>query len=205
MKKGIISFAIAAGIALFAVGCADKTPASSVTCSGRVKTETRAVNLKYGGVKATDGIKVVISDRVKNIEVKCDKRVQDYVNLAVEKNVLNIEYGQIDIIGDPQTEVTVPASPELCYIYGVSGAHISTETPVSAEEVSIRATSGAVLDIQIDAQKCRVDINNEAVLTLSGKAGHCHVDAATGAVFNGKELDVRNFSSRTAGQAFINR
>lgn len=205
MKKSIISFAIAAGIALFAVGCADKTPASSVTCSGRVKTETRAVNLKYGGVKATDGIKVVISDRVKNIEVKCDKRVQDYVNLAVEKNVLNIEYGQIDIIGDPQTEVTVPASPELCYIYGVLGAHISTETPVSAEEVSIRGTSGAVLDIEIDAQKCRVDINNEAVLTLSGKAGHCHVDAATGAVFNGTELDVRNFSSRTAGQAVINR
>ena len=199
MKKSIVSFAIAASIALFAVGCADKTPASSVTCSGRVKTETRAVNLKYSGVKATAGIKVVISDRVKNIEVKCDKRVQDYVNLTVEKNVLNIEYGQIDIIGNPQTEVTVPASP------GVSGAHISTETPVSAEEVSIRGTSGAVLDIKIDAQKCRVDINNEAVLTLSGKAVHRHVDAATGAVFNGKELDVRNFSSRTAGQAVINR
>ena len=62
-----------------------------------------------------------------------------------------------------------------------------------------------MLDIKIDAQKCRVDINNEAVLTLSGKAVHCHVDAATGAVFNGKELDVRNFSSRTAGQAVINR
>ena len=196
---------VAAGIAFGTVGCADKGPVTKVECSGRMKTETRIVDLKYNGIRATDSIEVIISDKVKNIVVECDKRMLDYVNIAVEKNVLNIGYAELDIVGDPKTKVMIPASPDIYYIYGMNGARISTQTPVAAAEVSIRGTSAAVLDIRIDADKCRVDINNRAVLTLSGKAYECHVEAATDAVFNGKELESDNFSSRTVGQAVINR
>lgn len=205
MKRGFLSFLVTAVLVSFAAGCTDKGPAEQVECSGRVKTATHAIERQYSGIKVSDSIKVTVTDRVKHVTVSCDKRVLPYVILAVKNNVLNIGYEEIDIIGDPQTEILVPASAELCYIYGIASARISTEVPVAAEEVSVRGTSNAVLDITVDTRKCRVDINNGATLTLSGKAYDCHVEAATGAVFNGEKLDAENFSSLSNGKTAINR
>lgn len=129
-----------------------------------MKTVTHAIERQYSGIKVSDSIKVTVTDRVKHVTVSCDKRVLPYVILAVKNNVLNIEYEEIDIIGNPQTEILVPASAELCYIYGISSARISTEVPVAAKEVSVRGTSNAVLDITVDTRKCRVDINSGAIL-----------------------------------------
>lgn len=205
MKRDIVLFLIIASAAFFLSGCAERKPVGEIECSGRLKTRKIELDGSFLGIKAEDGIKVIVSEDTKELTVRCDKRVQRYVIATIDRKVLNIRYAHITINGDPQTEVIVPMTPDLYYIYGMAGATIDVLPTMTAKEITFRATADAVINADVSTHDCIVDINKGAVLNISGKTYKCKIDAASGAVFNGENLDAKIFSAQSIGGATINR
>lgn len=68
-------------------------------------------------------------------------------------------------------------------------AEVKFAEPLTGDQISLKATGGAVINIQVEASAVKASLNNGGRIEISGKANMQEVDASIGGKYNAYEFE----------------
>ncbi|WP_149303461.1 head GIN domain-containing protein [Pareuzebyella sediminis] len=154
--------------------------------NGHIITETRNVKEDFQSVVASEGIAVYVTqaDAFK-IEVEADENIIDLIGTDIKNGKLRIHAREN--IGNATKNVYVHL-PEISALSGSSGAHLKTESRITASNLDIEGSSGSLINIELTTERLKVDTSSGANLSISGNADHITMQASSGSNINAKAL-----------------
>jgi hypothetical protein len=160
----------------------------SVSGNGNVTKETRKVE-SFDGIKASAGINVFLfqGDEEK-VVVEADENLHDCIKTEVKGSTLHC-YIDGNIHFSKKMIVYVNYKM-LNKINASSGSDVSGETLLKTETLSLGASSGADLKLEVEAQTVSCDVSSGSDAVIKGKAQHFQGSASSGADIKADELTV---------------
>jgi len=77
---------------------------------------------------------------------------------------------------------------DLEYLDASAGASVGGEETIQSDEMSVDASSGASIRIDLECSTLDVDVSSGASLRLAGNTGNQKVDVSSGASYNGVDM-----------------
>ena len=143
----------------------------------------------FSGITVSTGIDVFISQgNTNSITVEADENLHDIIITEVNNGVLKI-YSDKNIWKAKARKVHVTLE-NLTLLKATSGSDVHSETIITTNEISITATSGADINIEIDAQSIATSATSGADIKVYGTAIN-HASNAT----SGSAIDAHNLKS----------
>lgn len=174
---------------------------SSIKGDGHVKSENREIG-EFDKVDVSNGLDVVlIPDNRAFLLVEADHNLHDHIITEISGKKLEI-YADKRIRWAESKKVYVHYL-ELEEIQSSSGAHISNENLLKGQHVEIRASSGSVQNLQIDATELDSKCSSGAKVFLSGLCKKADIKASSGAHFKGKNLSTTSCNADVSSGAHI--
>lgn len=176
---------------------------------GTTRAENTASTLQIKnlrGVEAHTGFTVSLSQGDKaHAVVTVDSRLQPYLRTEVDDGVLTLVLDNVPVELQGKNllrkaEVTV-TSLEVLRTH--SGARITGEGALSADEADITAHSGGHIDISISAKDVDISVHSGAKATVSGTAQRLEAKAHSGASADLAGLKAQNVSASAHSGARI--
>ncbi len=154
--------------------------------NGNVLSETREVKQDFTSINASEGLNVYVTQADEfSIKIEADENIIDLIGTDIQGNTLKIH--AIKNIGRATKNVYV-SLPSISSLKSSSGAQLQTETEITATELTLDASSGALLSTKIEVENIAVDASSGANITLTGTAKKSTVDASSGANINASDL-----------------
>lgn len=154
--------------------------------NGVVVEETREITDEFTMVSASEGIDVYINQGSDfNISVEADENIMDLIGTDIKNGKLKIH--AIENIGRATKKAYVTL-PNVTGLYASSGSHLTAENKITSEKLEIDASSGALLDADVDVTDMEIDASSGANITLSGTAKEVYVDGSSGANIKASDL-----------------
>jgi hypothetical protein len=161
----------------------------------------------FHGVKVSTGIHLVLTQGSSEAVAVSAPNEEDRsrIKTIVENGVLKIYYdynmGKL-IRGKISKKLKAYVSiVNVNLLSASSGAILETEGEIKAQDLSLRATSGAILKGTIKAGSVDVDQSSGAIVQLSGAADDLDVHGSSGSVFQGYDLAVNACNAATSSGA----
>lgn len=152
-----------------------------ITKNRNISSDFDALHVSYGiDVKLTMGATT-------SLKLEADENLHDIIRTEVEDGVLRI-YAEKNIYSSKKRTVYLTAT-ELNEIKVTSGANVSTENTIKAEELTVSSTSGANVKLNLDVNEVSCSSTSGSNARLSGKANKLIVSATSGANIKAKGLE----------------
>ncbi|GJM32144.1 MAG: hypothetical protein DHS20C18_11450 [Saprospiraceae bacterium] len=129
---------------------------------------------------------------------------EDDVNVFVKKDVLKLQL--LKSIFDRDEKVTIRITyTNLRAIKANAGARLYSDEPITGDKLAVKATSGAVVDLDLDLNALDASVTEGGILKLAGSVNNQTVSAGTGGQYNGIDLECTRTYVRasTGGQATV--
>jgi hypothetical protein len=158
--------------------------------NGDVITEKRRAG-EFDRIKASRAVDVIIRQgRQEEITVKADENLTEHI-------ITEIRDGQLEIYLDEniykasakQVYVTVK---ELNSLDVSSAADLKSEGLIYADEFHVEASSGADVELEIEAKNLHCEASSGADVDLSGWAGFLEAKASSGSDVDAEDLEAEN-------------
>ncbi|WP_299012714.1 head GIN domain-containing protein [uncultured Polaribacter sp.] len=176
---------------------------NAVNGNRNVITKERRVNEKFTAIKVSAGIEVYLSQESKTIiSLEADENLHDLIITSVEDGILKI-YSEKSIWSAKAKKVFV-AMPELDNVKATSGSAVFTESTLKTEQISIYATSGAEIQMDLDAHSIITKSTSGASIKISGATIRHNAKATSGASINAYKLKSDSVSAKATSGASIN-
>lgn len=154
--------------------------------NGVVVEQTREITEEFSVVSASEGIDVFVTQGSDfDISVEADENIMDLIGTDIKNGKLKIH--AIENIGRATKKVYVTL-PNVSGLHASSGAHLTAENMIQSEKLEVDASSGAMLDAQVNVTDMEIDASSGANITLSGSAKEVYVDGSSGANIKANEL-----------------
>ena len=192
MKKVIvISFALLTGL----VGYAQKVKPSS-----NVINEPRTV-LNFSQLVVSNGIEVVVvTTGSEKVEIQAPDNVIQYVEVVVEKEVLNVRFRKgFKLNGNATIKVTVNVK-SLTKISASDKSKIVLENALSADKLDV-VLSNASLSGQVAAKKMSISLEKAAKADLLGTCDDLKMSVAGASSFGSTSFTAKEVSAKLSGQS----
>ncbi len=174
---------------------------TGISGNGNVVTEERDITENFTEVLASEGIQVYVTQADEfEISVEADENVMDLIGTDIRNGKLKIH--AIENIGRATKKVYV-SLPDVTALKGSSGSHLTTESTIKADILEVDASSGALMDLDIDANEADIEAGSGANVTMSGTAGKAYVDGGSGANINAKGLIAKSCNAEASSGANI--
>lgn len=139
----------------------------------------------YNALVAQHGINVTLTKRpLKEIVIKADKSMIDFVKVTCEKGTLSVgidsKYRNI-IKGRSSVEITVPLNSRLQTINAMSAADVRSELPIKGEHVTFQASSSARIVAAAQCTEFNGQASSSADLVIAVEAAQCSISATSAA------------------------
>ncbi len=156
---------------------------------------SRALNASFSAISVTDGIELYLSASTEeSLAVSySDEKYARYFKTEVENGTLKIYYDHnaINYSDNNRRKLKAYVSfKTLDKLTASGGAHVKIPVAISVNDLSIRFSSGAVLDAAINGNSLSVEQNSGAQVSVTGKAGKINVEVSSGAIFKGFDFAV---------------
>ncbi|MEN1785154.1 MAG: head GIN domain-containing protein, partial [Bacteroidota bacterium] len=183
--------AIAALLALFASSCAfDLSFGNGPRGNGEIVEEAREVTEDFTEVHAAEGMDVFVTQGTNfSINVEADENIIDLIGTDVRNGKLKIH--AIENIGRATKKIYV-SLPEIAALTSSSGADLVVEQAITAEKITLSASSGSDLSVEITADEVVADASSGADIDLSGSTNALQVAASSGS-----DIDARRLLAQT--------
>ena len=159
--------------------------------NGNVVSETRNVS-SFDKISATSGIDVIFETGSQSVEVTTDENLLEYIVTEVKNSELIIKRkNKINIKKATKQEVRVSA-PTLVAVSSSSGADFTAKGVIKSSTMDISSSSGADLQMSVDAKKLSVNSSSGADLQLNIQSDDIEAKASSGA-----DMELKG-SARTA-------
>ena len=155
--------------------------------------EKRSIS-SFHGIEVGTGIDLQLTQgSTEEVAVSASStEYRDRIVTVVENGILKIHYdsklGSVNKRREPKNLRAYVSFKNIDLLNASTGAEVSWEGAIRAENLSLEVTTGALVNGSVDMGTLRVKQNTGSRITLTGKAGSLWVDGDTGSKFTGDEL-----------------
>ncbi|MDC6389343.1 DUF2807 domain-containing protein [Maribacter sp. PR1] len=154
--------------------------------NGIVVEENREVTDDFTTVHASEGIQVYVTQASDySISVEGDENIIDLIGTDINNGKLRIH--AIENIGNATKKVFV-SLPSVLSLESSSGAHLTTQNLIKADDLNVESSSGSILSIEVNTNQIDIDASSGANIEISGNAKEVYVDGSSGANIRAKDL-----------------
>ncbi|MCF6308476.1 MAG: DUF2807 domain-containing protein [Flavobacteriaceae bacterium] len=170
--------------------------------NGNVVTEERNVTADFDKVRGSSGIDVYLTKGTENkIVVEADENLQDIIETNISNGKLTIRTSQN--IGWAKAKKVHVTYVSLTSIEASSGADVIGNSVIRSENLSLNASSGSDLEVEVFSKNITAESSSGADLNVSGKANYLDASASSGSDLNAKKLQVVTCSAKASSGASI--
>ena len=193
---------IAVLMALFLSSCAfDMNWGAGKQGNGIIAEDRREVTEEFTVVSAAEGLDVYVTqDRDFRILVEADENIIDLIGTDIRDGKLKIH--SIENIGRATKKIYVTL-PEITALRTSSGADLITRDRIEADEITLDASSGSDLRVELNADMVYADTSSGASIRISGAANTLYADASSGADIRAGEFEVKTCEADASSGADI--
>jgi len=175
---------------------------NGVVGNKNIVTTERTPEGTFSGIKASTGIDVYIRQGNKNaITVKADENLHDLIITEVTDGVLKI-YTDKNIWKAKAKKVYVTIE-NLTLLKATSGSDVRSENLLKTNEISISATSGAAIHLEVAAESVATSATSGANLKITGTTTNHASNATSGSSIDAFELRSDNVITKATSGASI--
>ena len=194
--------AIAIVMSLFASSCMfDANFGAGKTGNGQVVEDDREITEEFTEVYASEGLDVFVTqgDEFK-ILVEADDNVIDLIGTDIKDGRLKIHC--IENIGRATKNIYV-SLPEITSLRSSSGADLEAQNVIEAEHLTLDASSGSDIDLEVVAQEINASTSSGADITITGTTDVLHADASSGSDIRASNLKAKTCNANASSGADI--
>jgi len=155
------------------------------------KTETRNVS-NFKGVDVSAGIDLYITmGETESVKIVADDDIIDRIITEVKDGVLRIyvkQNGWFNWSGN-ETRKAYVTIKELNRIEASSGSEVKSENTLKGEDLKIRVSSGAGVNVDVYYKNLDVDTSSGSDAKVTGKVKNLKVNSSSGSDINAGELE----------------
>jgi len=202
MKKVNIQFLAILFIAALFTSCGVDM-FNGVVGNRNIVTTERTPQADFSGIKVSTGIDLFIRQGNKNsITVEADENLHDLIITEVIDGVLKI-YTDKNIWKSKARKVSVTLE-KLSFLKATSGSDVQSETIIKTNEISISATSGAAIKIEVEAESVATSTTSGSDIKITGTTINHASNATSGSSIDAFELKSDNAIAKATSGASIN-
>ncbi len=170
--------------------------------NGNVMTKNRKVSSDFIKVKASHGLDVFITDSNNfSLVVEADENLHELIETKVYDGTLYISAKRN--IWDASSKKILLSVSNLNEIVATSGVEVASENTLKGKNMKIVATSGAEVDLKIDANNVECSTSSGADLNLEGRAENLMVSSSSGSDVDAYKLTVDNCEANASSGSHI--
>lgn len=167
--------------------------------SGNVIEQNRNLS-GFQNVKASSGVDVVLMQGSQDkVVVKADDNLADKITTNVEGNTLVVAVERNTSIRNAKSFKVLVTVSNLKQIMSSGGSDIYSEGALRAESLSIKASGGSDVKLDLNVKELTCDISGGSDANLTGKAQYMNIIARGGSDFEGKDFTVENCKLKVQG------
>lgn len=176
---------------------------NSVSGNRIVTTQDRSTKEEFTKVKVSSGLDLILTQgNQQKIIVEADENLQDIIFTEVKDGTLRI-YSEKSIWKAKSRKILVTIK-NIEGITATSGADVYTEDTLKAEDIYIRATSGADVNVTVEATSVETSATSGSGIKVNGTAVNHTSKATSGASIRAYNLISENASVAVTSGADIN-
>ena len=169
--------------------------------NGDVVKDKREVTDDFTVVSASEGLDVYVTQGSDyEIAVEADENIIDLIGTDIANGKLKVH--TIENIGRATKKVYVTL-PEVSGLYSSSGADLISQGVIETEMVSLDASSGSDLQVELSADEVDADASSGADIRISGQANLFYADASSGSDIKAKDFMVKRCNANASSGADI--
>lgn len=176
---------------------------NSIKGSGNVTIENRRIEGTFKSVEVSNAIDLVIEQADNTaISVEADDNLQKHITTKVENGVLIVacDYNSFLNIGSKKVIVKMPIIEELS---ASSAATISNSNTLKSENISIRTSSAAMINIKLKSDNIQCKSSSGSSITLEGLALNLEAISSSGSSINADSLLVNDVTAKSSSGSTI--
>ncbi|WP_297798206.1 head GIN domain-containing protein [uncultured Eudoraea sp.] len=193
---------IALILALFFSSCAfDISFGDGKKGNGVIAEDRREITDEFTVVSASEGLDVYVT-QAKDFEimVEADENVIDLIGTDIRDGKLKIH--AIENIGRATKKVYV-SMPDITGLQSSSGADLIGKSVIESDKITLRASSGSDLQIELNADEVDADTSSGADIKISGEANVLHASASSGSDIKARDFKVQTCRANASSGADI--
>ncbi len=169
--------------------------------NGEVVKEKREVSEDFTVVSASEGLDVYVTQGSDyELSVEADENIIDLIGTDIRDGKLKVH--AIENIGRATKKVYVTL-PEITGLYSSSGADLVSRGLLEADKISLDASSGSDLQVELKADEVDADCSSGADIRISGEANLFYADASSGSDIKAKDFLVKRCHADASSGADI--
>ncbi|MDX1462037.1 MAG: head GIN domain-containing protein [Marinirhabdus sp.] len=172
--------------------------------NGNVTTEERNVTSNFTKVRGSAGLDVYLSKGSSpNIRVEADENLHDIIETDINNGKLHIVVADGHNIGKSKSKKVFVTYVSLDEVASSSGADVIVNGVLESENLTLDASSGSDLEVEVFAKNLYIDCSSGADIKVSGRASDLTADASSGSDIKAKDLMVANCKAEVSSGADI--
>lgn len=176
---------------------------NKVSGNRNVVTENRDTKEDFTKIRVSNGLELHLFQGSKNkISVETDENLQEIIITEVKDGVLKI-YAEKNIWKSKARKVYVTFK-SLESLTATSGSDVYTKETIKVDNIEISTTSGADINMSIDANSIETSATSGSDIEVSGTANNHTTRATSGASIEAYQLRSKNVTAKVTSGADIN-
>lgn len=173
-----------------------------VTGNGNVVTEERPITESFNAVKGSAGLDIYLTQGSESkIVVEADENLLENITTEIHNGTLKI--GTEKSIGRSKSKKVHVTFVTLDEIAASSGSDVIGNSIIRNETLSLSSSSGADLEVDVEADELYADVSSGADLKISGRANRLIAEASSGSDLKAKDLEVNRCKASASSGADI--
>lgn len=181
----ITQFIIVTLVALFFGSCSN---INSITGSGKVTTEKRAIEGDFKTVEVNNAIDLVIEQSDKTeIVVEADDNLQKEITTNVENGVLIIscKFSNFNNVSSKKVVVKMPVIEGL---EATSASTITSKNILKGDNISLSSSSASSINVTTEYESIQIESSSGSNQSVNGKVIHLETSASSGGIIDASKL-----------------
>jgi len=189
-------------ISLMFLSCVDINFGSGIDGNGNVITSDRTVSAGFDAIEVSRGIDLYLSQADRTaLKVEADENLHEIIITEVENGVLKV-YAKENIRRSEKKAVYL-GFESLSSLKATSGSDVFGESPIQVEELRLKTTSGADMDLSLNATMVYCEATSGSDLQLSGTTQFLSAEATSGSDIKAQKLQAQQCEARASSGADI--
>jgi len=173
--------------------------------NGLIATEERGNIKNFDKISISAGLTAMITQGENEfVEVEADQNILEHIVTEVKNNnTLSIRWKRNITIRRYKKAIVHVTLKQLKAVRASSGSDIISVNSISTDIININASSGADINLILDAKDVNADASSGADIDLKGTTENLNADASSGADINAKKLIAQHVKADASSGADI--
>lgn len=175
---------------------------SGIAGNRHVVTEERDIDEDFTVIRASEGLDVYITQsETTSIEVEADENIIGLIATDISNGTLRIHAEKS--IGRCKSKKIRVSIPDIDKVVSSSGADVYGTSTIFAESIEVESSSGADVELEIEANNVMCTTSSGADIKISGIAGSLDATASSGSDIHARELTVKDCHATASSGADV--